>query len=248
MTNHQRLFSGEIVMQVLVFQHEPFEGLGAMAPWLKAQGAQVRILPQFEPHDEVLPDPESLDLIVLLGGPMSVHETTIHPWLLGEKRYIRQALDKGRPMLGVCLGAQLIAEQLGAAISKNQHGEIGWWPIHWTDEAHTIWPQAKSPTRVYHWHGETFDLPKGAERLATSAACANQGFRYGECVVGLQFHLEMTKGTVEDLIIHGGHELVTAPFIADENTQLHEPASSYLQNQALMAELLGFLTKSCRSD
>lgn len=231
-------------MQVLVFQHEPFEGLGAMAPWLVERGANVRMVLQFEPHQDPLPDPSSLDLVVVLGGPMSVHDTARYPWLASEKRYVRQVLDAGRPLLGICLGAQLIAEQLGAEISKNQQTEIGWWPIHWTDDAHTIWPEAKSPTRVYHWHGETFDLPRGAHRLATSAACANQGFLYGDRVIGLQFHLEMTLATVEDLIIHGRGELVTAPFIADEKTQLHEPASSYLQNQECMAELLGFLTRS----
>lgn len=230
-------------MRVLAFQHEAFEGLGALAPWFEENGADVRTVPQFEPHDGSLPDPSDIDLIIVLGGPMSVHDTVRYPWLVGEKRYIRAALDKRRPMLGICLGAQLIAEQLGADVTNNQHSEIGWWPIHWTDAAHTIWPRAKSPTRVYHWHGETFDLPKGAQRLATSAACANQGFLFGACVVGLQFHLEMTLTTIEDLIIHGRDELVVAPFIANEKNQLSEPAGSYLQNQELLAELLKFLTR-----
>lgn len=230
-------------MQVLVFQHESFEGLGALAPWLESRSADVRVIPQFEPHDATLPEPDSLDLVIVLGGPMSVHDTHLHPWLAPEKQYLRRVLDAGCPMLGICLGAQLIAEQLGAAVRRNPHVEIGWWPVHWSENARVIWPDAKSPRRVYHWHGETFDLPDGAIRLASSAACVNQGFLHGERVVGLQFHLEMTAGTVEDLVMHGGDELVEAPFVAKAVTQLDEPASSYLQNQALMVQLLDYLVR-----
>lgn len=231
-------------MQVLVFQHAPFEGLGALAPWFEAEDADVRMVPQFEPHDTTLPDPATLDLVIVLGGPMSVHDTDRYAWLASEKQYVQRVLEAGRPMLGICLGAQIIAEQLGATVRRNPYTEIGWWPIHWTDDAGIIWPEASSPTRVYHWHGETFDLPEGALRLATSAACANQGFLYGKRVVGVQFHLEMTAGTVEDLIIQGNDELIDAPFVADATTQFAEPASSYLQNQALMVQLMAYLLRS----
>ncbi len=230
-------------MQILAFQHELFEGLGAMAPWFAARGVTVQMAQQFLPEPVVLPEPACLDLLIVLGGPMSVHDTAQYSWLLAEKAYIRACLDLGKPVLGICLGAQLIAEQLGAVVQKNTQPEIGWWPIDWTPAARQIWPDAVPASTVFHWHGDTFGLPVGAELLAKSAACAHQGFVLGQNVVGLQCHLEMTAATVEDLIEHGSDELIDAPFVASAQTMRAEPAASYRINQTLMAQLLAFLTR-----
>ncbi len=119
-------------MHVLVFQHVPFEGLGAMAPWLDEQKAQVQVIRQYEPEPGLLPALSAVDLIIVLGGPMSVHDADHYPWLEAEKAYIQTALRAKTPILGLCLGAQLIAEQLGGSVRKNLLPEIGWWQF----EAH----------------------------------------------------------------------------------------------------------------
>jgi len=132
-------------MHVLVFQHVPFEGLGAMAPWLDARNAQVQVIRQYEFDSGLLPALSAIDLIIVLGGPMSVHDTDHHPWLEAEKAYIQSALRTKTPILGLCLGAQLIAEQLGGAVRKNRLPEIGWCPVHWHAAAQHIWPSASVP-------------------------------------------------------------------------------------------------------
>ncbi len=228
-------------MQVLAFQHASFEGLGAMAPWFAARNISVQMVPQYAPLSTALPNPESLDFMIVLGGPMGVHDTAQYPWLIEEKAYLRQYLNLGKPALGICLGAQLIAEQLGAVVQKNPQPEIGWWPIEWMPAARRIWPKAVGSETVFHWHGDTFALPKQAELLAKSAACGHQGFIYQSKVVGLQFHLEMTLSTVNDLIEHGEDELNEAPFVAQAARIQAEPTASYQQNQQLMAQLLNYL-------
>lgn len=231
-------------MNVVVFQHESFEGLGALAPWLAQRSAVITTVEQFSAEPIPPPPVRTVDLLIVLGGPMSVHDTAQLPWLATEKAYIRAALAAGVPMLGICLGGQLIAEQSGASVVKNPQPEIGWWPLRWQAAAQRIWPQAAEETRVFHWHGETFSLPDGAEALGSSAACVNQGFILpGGRAVGLQFHLEMTAATVSDLIDHSPGELIDAPFVATAETLRAEPAESYAHNQQLMAQLLAFLTR-----
>ncbi|WP_407276575.1 glutamine amidotransferase-related protein [Halothiobacillus sp. DCM-1] len=231
-------------MNVVVFQHEAFEGLGALAPWLRARQAVITTVEQFEPQPVTPPPVATVDLLIVLGGPMSVHDTAQLPWLVTEKAYIREALAAGVPTLGICLGAQLMAEQAGAVVQKNPQPEIGWWPVQWRPEAQAIWPDEPAQTRVFHWHGETFGLPPGAALLGQSDACAHQGFVLpGGRAVGLQFHLEMTAETVDCLIEHSLDELVDAPFVASAETMRTEPAESYARNQQMMAQLLRFLTR-----
>lgn len=243
-------------MHVLVFQHVPFEGLGAMAPWLDARKAQVQVIRQYEPESGLFPLLSGVDLIIVLGGPMSVHDAAQYPWLDAEKAYIRSALRAKTPILGLCLGAQLIAEQLGGTVQKNHLPEIGWWPVHWHAAAQHIWPECQpaigakleaieaAGTRVFHWHGETFDLPAEAQLLAHSDACAHQGFLYRDHVVGLQFHLEMTPETVDHLLADGEDELIESPFVSQAAEMKSEPVDTYVHNQQLMGELLQYLVAS----
>ena len=133
-----------------------------------------------------------------MGGPMSVNDDL--PWLGDEMQAIRDTIQRGKPVLGICLGAQLIAKALGARVYRNPVKEIGWAPVYWTEQtaADPLFDGFSHPETVFHWHGETFDLPYGAERLAYSDACANQAFRIAGNVYALQFHPEVTPAIIED--------------------------------------------------
>jgi GMP synthase-like glutamine amidotransferase len=226
-------------MKVHVLQHVPFEDIGGMADWLAGQGAEIGYTRFYE--NNALPDPAGLDLVIAMGGPMSVNDEAELPWLVAEKAFVRAVEACGVPMLGVCLGAQLIANALGARVYRNPVKEIGWFPVRAEEVAADVF-HFPAEARVFHWHGETFDLPAGAVRLARSAVCENQAFQLGRNVVGLQFHLETTPESAADMLEHGRDELVDAPYIQHSATVLAEPAATYAANNALMANLLAYLT------
>jgi GMP synthase-like glutamine amidotransferase len=189
-------------MKLHWLQHVPFEGLGIIEEWADARGAEISCTCLFE--NELLPAMDAFDGLVVMGGPMNIHDHDTHPWLVAEKKFIRQAIDAGKPVLGICLGAQLIADVLGAKVYPGLQKEIGWFPIQRTADAAKWLPETLP---VFHWHGDTFDLPGGAVCLASSAGCKNQGFIINDCVVGLQFHMEMTEASVEALIENCSDEL-----------------------------------------
>lgn len=227
-------------MRVHYLQHVPFEGLGSMEPWLISRGATLSCSRLYE--RPTLPDPNELDLLIVMGGPMSVNDEAQHPWLVAEKRFVRQVIEAGKPVLGVCLGAQLIASAMGARVYKNHEPEIGWWPIQAlpTEDDTFAFPLEST---VFHWHGETFDLPPGAVHLARSEACAHQAFQLGERVLGLQFHLETTPETAAALVANCADELVDAPWIQDANSLLATPVERYNSINALSAKLLTYLLR-----
>lgn len=153
-----------------------------------------------------------VDAVLIMGGPMSVHDEAEHPWLVAEKAYLQGVLEREKPVLGVCLGAQLIADVLGARVFQQQHKEIGWMPIQATALGQSQWGlPAQLP--VLHWHGESFELPAGAELLAHSAACANQAFAIGQKILGLQFHLEMDAAAIASISQHCADELRPGPWV-----------------------------------
>ena len=195
-------------MKLHWFQHVPFEGLGIIEDWANAHRAELSCTRLFV--DEKPPAIDSFDGLIVMGGPMGIHDHGEHPWLVAEKEFIKQAIDAGKTVLGICLGAQLIADVLGATVYPGPQKEIGWFPVQRAANAPKLLPRELT---VFHWHGDTFDLPRGAIRLASSAACENQGFIYNDRVVGLQFHMETTPGSMEALIENCGHELVDAPGI-----------------------------------
>jgi GMP synthase-like glutamine amidotransferase len=149
---------------------------------------------------------------VVMGGPMGVHDEAELPWLRDEKRAIEAALKRGAAVLGVCLGAQLLAHVLGAEVAPNRAKEIGWFPVDLSPEASDTWLGRVFPARFtpFHWHGDTFGIPHGAVALGRSEACANQGFLHGENALGLQFHPEVTAEGLAGLMAHCGPELSIA--------------------------------------
>lgn len=207
-------------MNIHYFQHVPFEGLGSIGDWVR-RGGHTLGATRFYCGDP-LPAVETLDLLVVMGGPMNIYEEASYPWLADEKRFIGQAIAAGRRVLGVCLGAQLIADVLGAKVYANSNKEIGWFPVETTVAASGDGLFGAFPSRleVFHWHGDTFDIPVGAVHVARSAGCAHQAFVYDERVVGLQFHLETTPASAWQIIAHGEDELVEGRYIQTPQAML----------------------------
>jgi GMP synthase (glutamine-hydrolysing) len=177
----------------LVLRHEPFEHLGHFASLLRDHEVEYRY------HDLGKPlSNEEYSGIIVMGGPMSANDDL--PGLRDELGLIERALSEDKPLLGVCLGSQLIAKALGARVYRNAELEIGWEPVWLTDagKSDAVFQGTESPETFFHWHGETFDLPAGAEWLAYSEKCRHQAYRYGRRVYGIQFHPEITAEMVAD--------------------------------------------------
>lgn len=229
-------------MRAHYLQHVPFEGLGSIEPWLLDAGYEISNTQFF--NSRVLPDIEDIDLLVVMGGPMSVNDETGHPWLVEEKKFIKNTIKAGKPVLGICLGAQLIANSMGSNVFSNSEKEIGWFPIE------SVEPQSSSIFRfpevveVFHWHGETFSLPVGAVQIAKSKGCENQAFQLGSNVVGLQFHLETTPSSAKAIVENCRDELVEGKYIQSEAEILAAPEERYLSINSLMDSILNHIHAS----
>jgi GMP synthase (glutamine-hydrolysing) len=230
-------------MRIHYLQHVPFEGLGHIETWALQQGHGLSATALFS--GEPLPTPEAFDLLVIMGGPMGVYDTDEYAWLTPEKRFIEQALRAGKKVLGICLGAQLMADVLGAKVYKNRHKEIGWHPVARAAGADNS-PLADlfpAQFQAFHWHGDTFDLPAGALHLAQSEACRHQAFFYPPGVLGLQFHLESTEASIAQLIANCGDELVPGPYIQGE-VDIREHRDRIAPSNARMRAILDFLQEA----
>jgi len=192
-------------MKIHWLQHVPFEGLGCIEPWL-AENRHAVSCTRLWVGDR-LPAAGSVDGLIVMGGPMGVYDESIYPWLAEEKAFIKQIIAQNKPVLGICLGAQLIAEVLGATVKKNKQREIGFFPLAGDGK---IFP---AEFTAFHWHGDTFGIPEGAAHLASSAATKNQAFIYKDNVLGLQFHLETTEESLLSLYEHCKDEVTGGPFI-----------------------------------
>ncbi len=225
-------------MKIHWLQHVPFEGLGCIEPWLLENGHEVSCTRLFKA--ETLPDPREVDGLIVMGGPMGVDDETVYPWLADEKASIKEIIAQDKPVLGICLGAQLIAAVLGAPVTRSKHLEIGffecrasslsaeafgegWIPLAFLPSAENdrdgrstfrgggeIFPETFP---AFHWHGDTFGIPEGATPLASSEACENQAFIYNNKVLALQFHLETTEESLCALYEHCAHEITDGPFV-----------------------------------
>ena len=223
-------------MRIHYLQHVAFEGLGSIAEWAREQGASIGCSRLFA--DEPLPGLQEFDWLLVMGGPMNIYEEELYPWLRQEKALLKEAIAAGKIVLGVCLGAQLIADTLGAKVTRNRHREIGWFPLHAIHP--TMAGIIPAQALVMHWHGDTFTLPPDAEPLAASEACPNQGFIYQGRVFGLQFHLESTPESLASLIAYSGDELATAPYIQTPAEMLAH-ADRFTAINRMMAALLDHL-------
>ena len=180
--------------KVLVFQHVPAEPLGTLDPMLRHRGHRIRYV-NFHRHPDAQPDVSRYDALIVLGGPQMPDQGHIHPHLNVEMRCIEQALARDMPVLGICLGAQLLPYTLGGGVRPMDRCEIGWYELEPTHQsaADPLFCALPAPRPVFQWHGYTFDLPSGAVQLARSATCENQAFRFGRHSYGLQCHLELDE-------------------------------------------------------
>lgn len=203
-------------MRLHILQHVEFEGPGHIATWARATGHELAFTHLY--RGEPLPEHRDYDGLVVMGGPMGVHDHAEFPWLAEEREFLATAMAKGRLVLGVCLGAQLIAAALGAEVRRNAHKEIGFFDIRLSPVARSTHLFRTFPASfpVLHWHGDTFGLPRHAVHLAESQGCANQGFLLGEHVLALQFHLETEAESLESMLDNCAAELEDAaggPFV-----------------------------------
>ena len=184
--------------RLLVFQHVAAEPLGTLDPLIRQRGHRIRFV-NFERDPDAQPEVDRYKGLVVLGGPMNVEDQARRPHLRTELQAIERMLELGRPVLGICLGAQLLAHALGAPVVRHHTREIGWYPVHTTDagrEDAVLAPLGEAAP-VFQWHGCRFDVPSDAVQLARGKHCEQQAFRYGRNAYGLQFHLEMDEPLVE---------------------------------------------------
>ena len=232
-------------MRISYLQHVPFEGPARIAAWAK-QGGHV-LTPNRLDLGQPVPEVAEFDLLVILGGPMSANDDGRYPWLAPEKQLISDATARGKPILGVCLGAQLIAASLGARVHPGEK-EIGWFPVQRTGPSSDAGAFSRFPDSFVplHWHGETFDLPPGAERIAETKACRNQAFQVDDRVVGLQFHLEATIDSVRALAENAASDITGGPF-QQTPEQIHAEAGARSEaTWPLLVQVLDFLAERAK--
>lgn len=180
--------------RLLVFQHVPHEILGTLDPLLRDHGFRIRYV-NFGRHPDAVPDLDRYHGLIVLGGPMNCDQVARHRHLATEVTAIQAAIRDGKPVLGICLGSQLLARALGAPVIRHHTKEIGWYDVAPTEDgqADPLFRHFQGTEKIFQWHGDTFAIPHGAVHLATSAACPHQAFRFGHNVYGLQFHLEVDE-------------------------------------------------------
>jgi len=230
-------------MKIHVFLHTPFENPGYIELWAKENNHNLSYTKFYEKFS--LPNPDDFDWLVVMGGPMGVYDEDKYPWLKEEKSFIKQAVKNDKIILGICLGSQLIAEVLGAKVYPNKYKEIGWFKIKTTasaanSELFSFFPEEAV---VFHWHGDTFDLPAGAVHLAESDVCKNQAFIFNRRVIGLQFHIEVTEKLLNDMLEGCNNELTNEKYIQTEN-EIRGGLHFCKETNLLLHKLLDHIEKS----
>lgn len=204
-------------LHIHYFQHVIFEGLGCIEEWALLNGHSLSATKFYE--SALLPDLQNIDWLIIMGGSMSVNDEVKYPWLKLEKDFIKKAIDEDKSVIGICLGSQLIAEVLGEKIYPNKQKEIGWFPVQLSEQAKQsyIFSDFAETSNVFCWHGDTFNLPQDSKLLFYNQCCKNQAFLIGKKILALQFHLEVTKLSVEELIKYGEPELIKGEYIQTSN-------------------------------
>ena len=224
-------------MRIHILQHVPFEDEANIGVWAGERGHAITNTLLFD--GQPLPPVDAFDWLAVMGGPMNIHEHDAYPWLVDEKAFLKRAVLEGKTIVGVCLGSQLLADVLGGPVRRNDRKEIGWFPVSLTEEGRRAAVFDNWPRRfvAFHWHGDTFAIPPEAQRLAESEACANQAFSYDDRIVGLQFHLEYTQESIDEMLETCGDELTGGDWVQSAeaiNAALHHVTTT----RALLWRLL----------
>jgi len=200
-------------MKIHYLQHIDFENAANIESWANSNNYSLSSTALYK--NEKLPELNSFDLLIILGGTMNIYEEERFPWLKEEKVFIKNAIKKGKFVLGICLGAQLLADALGAKVYKNKYKEIGWYNVNLTDYAANseFFKGIPKTLEVFQWHGDTFDIPENCIKLASNEICENQAFIYNNRVIGLQFHLEASRSFINNLLENCAGELVKSDYI-----------------------------------
>jgi GMP synthase (glutamine-hydrolysing) len=205
------------MIRIHLLQHVPFEPAGIIETWIKDKNHRLTKTEFF--INDMLPEVSSFDWLIVMGGPMSIYEENKYPWLKKEKEFIKSAIRNKKVVIGICLGAQLTAKALGADVYPNKYKEIGWFRIRTTAHSakYNLFSSFPKELNVFHWHGDTFDLPDDAVLMAESEGCKNQLFIWNERVIGLQFHLEITEELIRGMIENGKAELKKDTYVQLED-------------------------------
>lgn len=209
-------------LRIHIFQHVSFEGPAAIEDWAIKNGHLLRYTRFF--NNDKIPEPDEIDWLVIMGGPMGVYDRHQYPWLDLETDFIRRVIEQSKVVIGICLGAQLIAKALGSKIYRGAHPEIGWFPVKINQQATSLNGLGFLPPEavVFHWHQDTFEIPESATLLASSEAFPNQAFIYGSRVLALQFHFEMDYPALERMISNGSNELVESATVQSASLILQQ--------------------------
>jgi GMP synthase-like glutamine amidotransferase len=233
-------------MHIHCFQHESSETPGTIVEWAKIHSHTITYTCFFEKNFSLLPL-DDFDVLLIMGGPMNVDEEEKYPWLPTEKNYIKKAIESGKKVLGICLGSQLIAAALGCQVYKGKEKEIGFFPVSFSDNAlsNPIFNHFSKKYSLFHWHGDTYDLPENAMLIASTAICQHQAYIINSQVIGLQFHLEMNEYTIEKMILYGSDELLENSDFIQTSEEIRSRYTCLEKNRKDMFVLLNkFLNSS----
>lgn len=234
-------------MKIHCIQHVKFEAPGTIIEWIEKKNHFFSTTHLYE--NESFPETDTFDLLIVMGGPMNIYEYEKYPWLREEKAFLEKTVAEGKAVLGICLGAQLLADVLKAKVFKNTFKEIGWFPVHTINESESgisLLGDIPDQFTAFHWHGDTFGLPEGARLLFESEACKNQGFISENRIIGLQFHLEMSEQTIRNVIENCRDELVEGKYIQREEEML-DRVDLLKESKQLMFRLMNNLEKTIMS-
>lgn len=228
-------------MKLHYLKHEEFEDLGCIRTWAETNNYDITCTKLYKNED--IPLVFDFDILIILGGSMNVYEENKYTWLIKEKIFINETINKGIPVLGICLGAQLLSVVLGGTVSRNLYTEIGWFPV----SKARVGVNAKLSSifidnmNVFHWHGDTFTIPQAATQLFSSNGCSNQGFIYKDNVIALQFHLGTDEDSVKSLCSNCANELIDGEYIQNVNTMKRLTTIHVSKANQVLFTLLNYL-------
>ncbi|MXN90470.1 amidotransferase [Flavobacterium sp. Sd200] len=225
-------------MKLHILQHVHFEGPGHILRWAENHDIEVSYTRLYEDNFS-FPDLALFDILIIMGGPMSVNDKLLLPWINDEMAFIKHCMDTNKPMLGICLGAQLIAAVLGADVVSAKNKEIGWYEVkNAVLSEKWPWKLFNDSQLVFHWHGEQFEIPENAYGTLASVANSNQGFIFRSNVIGLQFHLEATVDSIEHLLTYASEDLTDNTFVQTKEEIRSLTPDNVLRSNIILEQIL----------